>query len=332
MDVLVANHFFMKVGGTETFCFALIQELKRRGHTVEYFTFFKGEVSDKIENELDVKFMSKNSYDLILANHFTTVRFLAHRGKIIQTCHGVYPALEQPSKFADGHIAISEEVSNYILKKGFTNQVILNGIDCVRFDVKNTLNPQLKKILSLCQSETANNFLREACKNLHVGFSQLDKSINPIWEVEKAINEADLVVGLGRSAYEAMACGRTVLVFDDRNYFDSFSDGYLNKDNVDNSIINNCSGRFFKRKLDFEQLVNELQKYNPQDGIFLRDYALEYINVRKQVQKYLDYADSIENTKSKSKFLIMRYQLFLYNFKMMRKLIKRNIRSVCKVK
>ena len=321
MKVLVANNFLFEKGGSETFCYALIQELKRMGHDVEYFTFFKGEVSEKIEIDLEVSYMSKSKYDLILANHYTCVRYLAHRGKIIQTCHGIFPSLEQPSKYADGYVSISEEVANHLLKQGIKSRIIHNGINCDRYCIKTPLSIQLNKVLSLCQSDTANAALKDACELLEVNFKQLNKYKNPIWDVEDAINEADLVVGLGRSAYEAMACGRNVLVFDKRKYSESYSDGYLNQGNINNSIINNCSGRFYKKKLNVKELVIELQKYNPQDGFFLRNYALDNLNIKIQVEKYFEYSETLSNARSVNLYFIMCFQYLKYIKKIFKKKI-----------
>lgn len=323
MKVLVANNFLFKLGGSETFCYALIQELKRIGHDVEYFTFFKGMVSEKIERDLEVYYMSKSKYDLILANHYTCVRYLAHRGKIIQTCHGIFPSLEQPSIYADGYVSISEEVANHLLKQGIKSRIIYNGINCDRYSIKTPLSGRLEKVLSLCHSDAANAALKHACDLLEVNFKQLNKQENPIWDVEDAINEADLIVGLGRSAYEAMACGRTVLVFDKRNYSESYSDGYLNQGNINNSIINNCSGRFYKKKFNVKELIIELRKYNPQDGFFLRNYALDNLNIKIQVEKYFEYADSLSNRRSVNLYLVMCFQYFKYNIKKIKKRFKK---------
>ena len=39
-----------------------------------------------------------------------------------------------------------------------------------------------------------------------------------VFNIEDKINEADLVVGIGRSLLDAMSCGRPVVSFDDRIY------------------------------------------------------------------------------------------------------------------
>ena len=110
-NILVANHHLEKVGGTESYTYALTGELVKKGYNVEYFTFFKGEVADRLENDFFVPYMSRSKYDLILANHNTCVNYLFGKGFTIQTCHGIFPELEQPSPHADAYVAISEEGS-----------------------------------------------------------------------------------------------------------------------------------------------------------------------------------------------------------------------------
>ncbi len=292
--ILVANNHLKNLGGSETFTYTLIKELLEKGFDVEFFTFQEGVVSEKIKNDLGVQFMSKKSYDLILANHNTCVRYLNCRGKIIQTCHGIFPKLEQPSKYADGYVSISNEVHLSLKEKGYPSAVIVNGIDCERFKDSNPINSQLNAVLSLCQSEEANTMISSACSAVGVNFMSLNKYKNAIWDVQEVINKADLVVGLGRSAYEAMACGRAVVVFDNRSYFKSYSDGYVTSDLLKNSILNNCSGRFYKKEFSVEDLVLSFKQYKKSDGEFLRNFALKNLNISIQVSAYLEYAASLE--------------------------------------
>lgn len=290
MNILVANHLLRQTGGTQNYTFALIVELLRLGHQVEYFTFKKGVVSRKIE-ELGVRYKSRNSYDLILANHNTTLELLHRRGFIIQTCHGMLPALEQPSKYADAHVSVTREVYDHLKTKGVESIIIHNGIDCRRFSSTRALNPQLRCVLSLCQTEEANALIREVCNQQQLTYLSADKTKNNIWEIEELINQADLVVGIGRSLYDAMACGRTVVSFDKRTYSSALGDGYLNAGNVREALEHNCSGRGIGRKLDAITLAEEFKKYNPADGQFLREFALQELNIEKSVHKYLAIAE-----------------------------------------
>ena len=310
--ILVANKNLNKLGGSETFTFSFIKELISRGYKVQYFTFKKGLVSSKIEKKLGVDFMNLDSYDIIFSNHNKCVRHLSSKGLIIQTCHGIYPKLEQPSKFADAHVAISQEVLNHIISKGYFGKVILNGIDCINYRPKTKTNIKLQNVLSLCHSEEANDMLSKACLQLKLNITTINKYNNPIWDISNIINDNDLVVGIGRSAYEAMACGRAVILFDHRPYAKSFSDGYLTKDIIGFSILNNCSGRYYKKEFTQNDLINEFEKYNIKDAVFLREYALENLNIKTQIDSYLEFAKTIQ---MKKKILLEILKKF-YAFKL----------------
>lgn len=292
-NILVANHHLNKTGGTETYCYSLIEELQRRGHNVEYFAFKKGDVSSRIENDFGISYMSRKKYHLILANHNTSVNYLFNKGFVIQTCHGIFPELEQPSPNADAYVAISNEVETHLKKAGYDSKIILNGINLERYSSAKAIRKPLQYVLSLCHSEEANDLLRAACEKVGASLLVQDKYNNPVWDVENRINESDLVVGVGRSAYEGMACGRPVIIFDHRQYYPSCGDGY-GKGILDESIRNNCSGRFFNRSYSVEQMVAEMKKYQPEDGRYFRTFAETNLDIRKAVDAYLSYFGEVK--------------------------------------
>lgn len=286
MRILVATNHLQNTGGTECYTYALIKELLMQGHDVEYFAFQLGDVSKRIE-KLGVKFRSHIFYDLILANHNNVVHHLYKRGYIIQTCHGIQMGLEHPSPKADAFVSITKEVSNFLSSKGYSSTIIKNGIDCHRFHPQKKINEHLTSVLSLCQSNEANNIVKEACSIIGVHFEKTNKYEENNWNIEKAINQSDLVVGIGRSAYDAMACGRAVVSFDIRKYSSNYGDGYLNETNIAASIEYNCSGRAFKKTYDAATLAIEFKKYNINDGLFLRNYALSNLNIESVVKEYI---------------------------------------------
>lgn len=292
MKILVSNHSLVQSGGTETFTYTLIGELTRIGHQVEYFCFEKGEFSERIEKDFNVKFKSADKYDLILANHNTTVDQLYKFGIIIQTCHGIFSPLEQPSKNADGYVAISQEVQKYLLHKGFVSVIIYNGIDCNRYKPIKPLRKENPKVLSLCHSPQAHEIVAEACLALNYTSNILDKYKDRKWDVETMINEHDIIVGLGRSAYEALACGRPVVIYDKRWYSEGLGDGYF-IDNFVESLKNNCSGRALKKEFTKGNLIDELKKYQVSHGDIARNYALQSFNIQKTVNEYTSYLNML---------------------------------------
>lgn len=289
MRILVATNHLHTLGGSETFTYAIIEELiKRRNIQVEYYTNIQGLVSEKIEKNLNVKFSTHDKYDLILANHTSIVEKFYGKGFLIQTCHGIFPELEQPHKRAHAYVSISLEVQNYLKEKGIKSKIILNGINLKRFKSHKKVGKNLETVLSMCQSEEANDLIKISCDEMGIKFIAANKYQNPIWDMEILINNADLVVGLGRSAYEGMACGRPVIIYDDRGYFDSCGDGYI-VDKVELSIKKNCSGRYFNKKYDIKSFSMELSKYCASDGDKLREFAVNNLSIVDSVNFYLDY-------------------------------------------
>lgn len=306
MKILLGTHYLAKTGGTESYTYALAIELKRMGHDVEHFAIVKGGVSSMLE-EKGVPFMSADHYDLILANHNTVVEKLWQYGYLIQTCHGNIAELEQPSPWADKYVSVSEEVKVHLQDKGFQSVVISNGIDCNRFCPKKPVSEKLTTVLSLCQSDVANDFIRKCCEAINVKFLCSNKYTDNVWSIEELINESDLVVGLGRSAYDAMACGRCVLVYDYRDYMGEFlGDGMLTPENIHKNMYCNCSGRANRIHYDEQSFIEEMQKYSPQLAAWSRDFALENLNIEKAVEKYLDIYKGINY---KQQLRVMKSQM-----------------------
>lgn len=289
MKILLGTHYLDKTGGTESYTYALAMELKRLRHEVEHFAIVCGQVSALLE-EQGVPFMRSDHYDLVLANHTTVIKEIHSKGYTIQTCHGNIAELEQPSPLADAHVAVSEEVRDHLHGLGFhTSAVIHNGIDCRRFRPKKPIAERLGTVLSLSQSEKANDFIRRCCELEGVRFMKCNKFTDNVWAIEEQMNESDLVVGLGRSAYDAMACGRAVLVYDHREYMGEFlGDGMLTRDNIRHALRCNCSGRASRLKFDEQGFIDEMRKYSPQLGAWGRRYAVHNLNIKRATAKYLE--------------------------------------------
>ncbi len=292
MKILVGCNTMKGVGGTETFTYALIQELIKNQHDVDYFTLSSGLTSDKLEEE-GVKFMTSLNYDLIIASQHKVVEFLADlnvTGPIVQVCHGVKTPGELPNKDAHGHIAISAEVQEFLFSKSIGSQLIVNGVDCNRFKPTKKPRKNLKVIASMVQTDEAHQVVLQAAEELGVEVIRLNKYDDKVWEVEKEINKADLVISLGRGCYEAMACARPVVIFDKRKYQEMKGDGYLHPDKFSSFVKNNCSGRYSNYDMTVEGLKTALQDYNHEDGAQLREIALQELNVEKQAVSILEYA------------------------------------------
>lgn len=297
MKILVGNNT-LNTGGSETYTHAIIMELHRLGHDVEAIATMGGHVSRELEDAgITCHFKPiQGEYDLILLSHSTAINMVRDvKGIKIQTCQGIYPLLEQPVAGMDGYVSISLEVHNHLKSKGFNSEIIYNGIDCETFKPNRPPSKSLKKVLSLAHDDGANEVIREACNILGVELIEHNKMKKMSWDMDEVIKQADLIVSLGRGAYEAMAYGKNVVIFDMRRYMTNtpIGDGFLTKENVRMFMLNNCSGRYSKKFFNGALLAEELRKYNPKVGLKLRKFALDNFNIKHQVQKYLKFAETL---------------------------------------
>lgn len=293
MKILVTNNTLAEIGGSETYAYTLIKGLAKRNDVeVEAYSPKIGLVGNKLRSEgINIVSTVENKYDLILASHTSTASVIQKlKGFKVQTCHGIYPPLEQPYPGMNAYVSISKEVKNHLEAKGFYSDLFFNGVDCDRFNYDKKTNEELKNVLSLSQSSELNNRLDKICKEMGINFTAHNKFVNPIFDIEKLINENDLVISLGRGTYEAMSCGRNVFVLDKRPYIQgpAIGDGLVTDDNFSSFMLNNCSGRYSKKAFSDEDIKTELLKYNKEQGLRNREIALKELNIDLQIEKYLN--------------------------------------------
>jgi len=307
LNILITNNSLYRRGGTETYIQTLVKELTQRGHNVDIWTKQPGPVSQKISQEYGCSVNNiKKEYDLILINHnFMAKRVLEEgiKGFKIQTCHGVYVELEQPYPGLDKYVSISEEVQNHLTSKGFESELIVNGIDCDTYKPQG-LTHKGKVVYSLSQSDVLNNRLALICRMMGHTFISNNKFTNPVDDTYNQINQADVVISLGRGAYEAMACGKPVIVLDHRPYSECYADGLLTPEMLTESVKNNCSGRRFKIAPSNEQIKQWILDATPEVGEHLRKCALESFNITTQVNKYIQMYNEHDVTEEKSLLII----------------------------
>jgi len=326
--VLIGIHQLDHVGGAELYTYDLIKELKDHDDVeVEFFAINPGRLSEKIQHELGVPFMEHDEYDLILATHNSAVEVLHKHGPIVQICHGAILELEHPSPLADFHVGITDEVCESLTQKGYPNELILNGIDLEEKKNVIPVNTELQTVLSLCQSEKANELLFTACQEMDIEFKHFNKHKNPTFNIENEINKADLVVGIGRSVFDGMACGRPCLVFDWRGYNGNKGDGYLHPHLFDQYITTNCSGRYSNKSFNKRDIIKELEKYNAEDGEKLREIAEEKLNVKDTAVQLIEI-DQIINWRTKAN---KEFRLFKSKFKQFRRSLKKRLKGISSI-
>ena len=301
MRILMTNHSLQYIGGTEKWTHAMAAELLRRGHDVDVFTFMSGIASDHIE-QLGARVVTEvptGAYDLILANHNTcqaaTAAVLGYR---IYTSHGPRHPLEIPQPGAQAYVGVSAEVRAALAIRGITAQVITNGVDLMQFcPDRDRPDPDDHdpRVLAVCKNSGASALVAGACRGLGLELAGAHYLEHPVWDMAQLMRWADVVVGCGRSAIEALACGCSVYVMDARSEGSPQADGWLTAANVEHLRQCNFSTRAYGRARDQESIARDLATIPSAE--WAREWAIINADIVTKARAYLDlYAGRQDET------------------------------------
>lgn len=272
-----------RITGVSTFCYTLAQQLKQVGHNVSFFLLKKETLSNLLENQCKQigEIYNRlnppiNDYDVIFfSDNLCQTVLKKYTGQKMFVIHGLGESTFIPDLNEEiDLISISPFLTRYYTEKYKDLNIKVtyfpNIIDFNSYYLKNPISFTLQKVLI--------NDYRSGMKYRTI-FEDLSEELNfkltvhcypneYIWNMCDIINDHDLIIGYGRSVYEAMACGRNIIVFGKNG-----GDGYIDEFNFNESFDRNCSGWGIhnleapiiggnNNKLK-ETLKRELLKYNP---------------------------------------------------------------------
>ncbi|MHB1136721.1 MAG: glycosyltransferase family protein [Coriobacteriia bacterium] len=268
----------------------MAHHLMEAGHSVDVFTLQKGSFADSFQCR--VLASPDGRYDLGLVNHNTCMPLARPAcDYTIFTSHGIYPDLEQPVLGADSYVAVSEEVAAHLSACGYSSTVIRNAIDTREFASGSLISQSLSRVLSMCQGTGAAYQVSRACIHLGIEYRIGGLGISRADDVLADIHWADCVVGLGRTALEAMSAGRAVLVLDSRAYMDPAMDGIVIRESVQAFEACNFSGRAMGIRPTVEGIISELRCYSADMGSFNRDLVQRRFNLEIAWKQYEHLVD-----------------------------------------
>ncbi len=230
--------------------------------------------------------------DIILAQHIPCAVDLkqAFPGiPFIFYCHGFVQEIEQPPPFpADYYLVINEECRDNYINQGIPVEkmtIVRDFIDAERFKPAKPINSKLQKVLFISNYKKWRNYyaVSGACQKLNLELTCYGSPYGRNFEIEKAINNADMVISWARGILEAMACGRAALSFDRAE-----GDGYISPETYFEARQDNFSGRHFKYAYNADTLAEEMLKYDPDCSEPNRQLVLKYHNVKDSVDQILD--------------------------------------------
>lgn len=286
MKILCLHRELIMPGGSETFMLAIIKELNSIGHDVWLYTLKSSHYIEEFKKYCIVietqNTLFSSQPDAIFSMHRPMAPFAMHFN-----CHktmisnGILPiGLAVPG--FDRYVSVSEEVQNANKSLGFDSDIIYNGIDIERFYIKKPIRKKLKNVLFISNHcPGVINTVFSACSDYNL-FCRHIGGTNHKLDVENMINSADLVISLGRGCYEAMACGRNIIIFDYRG-----GDGFVTPETFPIFRRKNCSGRNGQFPYNSRTLGHLFKFYNPDLSPFLRDIIINEHNIKTIVQKLL---------------------------------------------
>lgn len=346
LKILLGNNTLSLLAGSETYLLTLALQLKRIGHQVECFSPELGIIADKLERENIKCFKNiqslgigpfsvvleekpKYDYDIIIASHWHIVKYLKEQfptTPIISIIHGIIhwmdndfgkkiKAPEHPADPAivDQFICPSEEVQE-LLKKEYNIEAIIirNFFDIKEFETVKAITDFSKPKTFLVNSNYTDRngadigLIREVARHYDAKLIAIGQNFSLTDNIIQAINDADIVVGMGRSVLEGVCAGRLGIVHGRWG-----TGGIINAENIYQLRRFNFSGRNSKGKFfTKEELIKEIDKYyNAQTIQWGVQYMKTEHNVNYAADMFIRLARDLINKKTtENKVIILPYR------------------------
>jgi len=295
--------------GVTVYTYEVIKGLSKRGYDIS--VGFLNNVKSQLSNSQYVKDVSKyakildgnvheNIYDVAFLHNTVHEKlgkvlakktvFISHNGMCdTGNWNNADPRLKH-----NIHVGVSDRIQ-FLLQ---ADTVIRNGIDLNKY----TSSIASKKEPTRCLYHARHSpqpYLIAACKELNI---KLDYWKKPQKNVKDRLDKADFVLAYGRSAYEAMAMSKPVLVFGRNLYKDKdvliyrgyardcqggFADGWINEENFETLLYRNCSG--WQNKIIIEnkdEMINLIKDYDPSMGQVNRKLAEKFLSIEQTLDSF----------------------------------------------
>jgi hypothetical protein len=283
VKILLATHHLADWGGTETYTVTLAKALRARGHQVSVYSPFPGVVSRVIEQEgipfsTEVGALRGELFAVAHVHHnivATQVRSALPDVPMVWVCHGVRPEVEQPPTFTpEVTLAVSPPVLSRLRRAGMAAEIVPNMIDTAWFTAKRPIAARPSSALLIAnvivpelRANTA-----EACRLLGIPLSYVGRPDNPTANVREALERADVVLGVGRTALEAGSMERVVLIYGEHG-----CTGWLDRAGYAAAFDAGFSSWLSGRHLTPRELADLIADgYSQQRGLEAREVVVEH--------------------------------------------------------
>lgn len=292
MRILMTNLFLRDRTGSETATAEIARALRRAGHDIWIYSPNCGRTAEELAQGGPVTARlddwKDTRFDVAHVHHnvtFPEIKRVFPELPCVYLCHGWLPPEETPPVDSQIHryLAVSEETAEKTQRPGV--RVMRNAVDTRLFFSKREIGLKVRKVLAVSNhfKGYAEPLLAEACKRIGAEYELAGMETIVCWDMHEKMQEADLVVSLGRGAIEAMACGRAVLVFDHNG-----GDGLVDKETYSEIRKFNFSGRRYGRRYTVDELIDVLSGYRQEMGRFCRQAAFLWHDVDDQARRLVE--------------------------------------------
>jgi len=294
MRIVFATERLASLGGSESYLLTVADHLERLGHDVILAPGALGEAS-AIAGDRGLRVAERPEQlpattDAVISQDQPSALSMAARYPHVPNlfvCHAAELDIGQPPLLdgaISGIVAMSERVSTKVAAMAGAPQAVhrLNQpVDLDRFAPRGPIGAVPRRALLL------GNYLRgqrralvlEALAAAGIEPLQIGRHGVARADPERAIADADLVIGYGRSVVEGMAGGRAAYVLDHEG-----GDGWVTPESWAAYASGAFAGRSTDRVVDLRLLREDLGRYEAAMGLANRDLAVLHHGARQHAK------------------------------------------------
>jgi hypothetical protein len=297
MRVLFTNWHYSMLGGSQTWIYTAVRALVDAGHECMVWSNGLGILADKTapyarcSTELD----ELGEWDVCWGSHRIAGRVPGHKPRC-QIVHAILNQDEEaPLPGMDAYFAVSEEVADFLTSAGYPCAgIVRQPIDMERFRSTSPVRRQRPRVLHFGNYQRWVPIVEEACER-----SGLDLAVvggprdheGRRWDVETALNDADIVIGQTRCTLEALACERNAIVCSGWEPELGYGlDGMVTPDNYRRLLRDNLTGRQTGTRPTVESIAAELARYDPDLGPTMREVVRREHDALTALEPLLDWS------------------------------------------
>lgn len=276
MRILIAASQF-GLGGTETYSVTVAEQLERLGHPVQLFAGHATAEGRELAAERGLKLTvgdpsvlaDLDDVDAAIVQDAASAYALARREGIRQVfvVHGAASFEHPPQGLTPPPpvVVLNERMRDRVAALAAPPEIVRlrQPIDIARFRPLGTSRPRPRRVLVFSNYLKADRLaiVEEACDALGLELVRMGVGAVASLSPQRAIAEADVVVGYGRSVLEAMAMGRAAYVWERAG-----GDGWVTPESYESLEADGFSGGATEAVIDAGRMRADLAAYTPEMG------------------------------------------------------------------